>query len=81
MRSHTIRKVENHYKPPLRVFHISHLKKEKKKPKWVAMKEKRERGWNTTKNKQMNEPVTLISLIPSSIAIVSQPLNLIITVS
>lgn len=30
MRSHTIRKVENHYKPPLRVFHISHLKKEKK---------------------------------------------------
>lgn len=45
------------------------------------MKEKRERGWNTTKNKQMNEPVTLISLIPSSIAIVSQPLNLIITVS
>lgn len=79
MRSHTIRKVENHYKPQLIVFHICHWKKEKKK--WVAIKEKRERGWNTTKNKQMNEPVTLISLIPSSIAIISQPLNLIIAVS
>lgn len=54
MRSHTIRKVENHYKPQLIVFHICHWKKKKKKTKWVAMKEKRERGWNTTKNKQMN---------------------------
>lgn len=84
MRNHIIRKVENHYKTPLRVFHISKgvaTATAKRKARWVAMREKRGRGWNTTKNKQMNEPVTPISLIPSSIAIVSQPLNLIIAVS
>lgn len=61
MRSHTIRKVENHYKPPLRVFHISKggataTAKSKKKIRWVVMREKWERGWNTTRTSRLMNP-------------------------